>query len=436
MKDIVLVNSTPLFARVVDRSERVEVTQSPPLGILYLAAVLEREGYAVAVEDMIISRHCAESLAQAIEGVSLVGIGTTTPAFHTALEIARAVKARSPETIVVMGGPHVTFMAEETVRNSNVDIVVRGEGEETIAELAAYILMGKGRLKDIKGLTYGKNNTIRSSPDRLVFDKLDTLPFPARHLLDMSVYRLRGSLISGRGCPYKCQFCAAGPLSGYRYRVRSPENVVEEMEYCHREFGFEEFIFADDSFTAFPERTVRICELIKELEFSPTWTCESRVNTVTPSLLKVMADSGCQRIQYGVEAGNNHVLKSINKLITVEMIEHVVDQTLDAGMKVVCNFILGHPEDTRETVRQTIGFAKNLREKGNVETIFAIATPYPGTELWNRAEDLGIEIITKNWDQYEAGNAVISTKHLSASDLRSLMIEAIFGDITGGGADE
>ncbi len=430
MTDVLLVNSTPLFAKVVGHTERVEVTQTPPLGILYLAAVLEKAGYKVAVEDMITSKHCVESLAQAYEGVPLVGIGATTPAFNTALDIAKAVKTWSPETTVVMGGPHVTFQAEEAVENPHVDMIVRREGEETISELASYVLLGKGKLKEIKGLTYRNYKTIRSSPDRMAFEDLNTLPFPARHFLDMSVYQLKGSLISGRGCPYKCQFCAAGPFSGYRYRVRSPENVVEEIEYCYHRFGFEEFIFADDSFTAFPERTMGMCELMNELNFSPTWTCESRVNTITPDLLKVMAESGCQRIQYGVEAGTAEILKSINKQITVEMIEKAVEWTLSAGIKVVCNFIIGHPEDTRETVRQTIAFARNLREKGDVETVFAIATPFPGTELWNRSEELGIEILTKNWDQYEGGNAVINTRHLSASDLRSFMIEAIFGDIT------
>jgi radical SAM superfamily enzyme YgiQ (UPF0313 family) len=430
MTDILLINSTPMFAKVVEQTEKVDVTQSPPLGILYLASVLERAGYTVAVEDMITSEYSISTLVDAYESVPLVGISATTPAFNTACEIAKAFKMSSKAT-VVMGGPHVTFTAEETIKNEQVDIVVRGEGEETISELAAYVLLGKGRLEDIKGLTY-RNNTIRSSPDRSVLENLDNLPFPARHLIDTGSYHLRGSIISGRGCPYKCQFCAAGPLSGYRYRVRSPENVIEEIEHCHTYFKFEEFFFADDSFTAFPERTTKICELIKELDFSPTWICESRVNTVTPDLLKVMADAGCKKIQYGIEAGNNEILKSINKQITVEAVEQAVDWALDAGIQAACNFIMGHPDDTKETVRQTIAFANKLRSKGNVKTVFAIATPFPGTELWKNAEELGIEILTKNWDMYEGGNAVINTRHLSVSDLRSFMIEALFGDITGG----
>ena len=433
MTDILLINSTPMFAKAVDPHERCEATQFPPLGILYLAAVLEQEGYRVAVEDMISSRYTIQELADVYQGVPLVGIGATTPAFNLAREIAQTMKTTSPDTTVVMGGPHVTFTAEETLTDENVDMVVRKEGEATISEIAAYILLGKGRLEDIKGLTYRKCETIRSSPDRPVLEDLDSLPFPARHLLDMSWYRLKGNLTSGRGCPYNCQFCVAGPLSGYKYRMRSPENVVKEIETCCKQFGFDEFIFADDSFTAFPERTVKICKLMNELNFSFKWMCESRVNTVSPELLKTMADAGCTQIQYGVEAGTNHVLQSINKHITVEMVEKAVEWAVDAGILTVCNFILGHPADTADTVRQTIAFARSLQSKGNVETIFAIAVPFPGTALWNQADELGIEILTTNWDLYEASNAVINTQHLSAAQLRSLMIEAIFGEITEGG---
>lgn len=424
MSDIVLINPrTSAFEHLISR-KNTEYAPYPPLGILYLASVLEKEGYDVEVYDMMLPHH--RSIPQSVlEEASFVGITVCTSGYAHAKEVSTYVKTKT-DTPVVMGGPHVTFAAEETVKEGIADVVVRREGEETILELAQYFARKKGDLKDIKGITYSKNCI--STPDRPFIENLDVLPFPARHHLELAKYELGAHIITGRGCPHRCIFCAAGPLSGYRYRVRSPENVVEEIKECSLRYEVDHFLFADDTFTAFPERTAAICSLLKEIRTPITWTCECRANNVTPSLLKVMADAGCIRVQFGVESGSDSILRSIHKGITTDMVKKAVSWALDANLRVLCSFVIGHPEDTAETVEQTIAFAEYLEDMGNREQVvvgFAVATPFPGTELYERAQELGVKIHTTDWSSYNFLEPIIDTRYLRRQQLRNYLFGAM-----------
>jgi anaerobic magnesium-protoporphyrin IX monomethyl ester cyclase len=429
MTDVLLINPITSLFEFTPVAERRHFVLSPPLGLLYLASVLEGEGYSCKVIDMESSLHSKEMLTKVLEKeeAPIMGVSISTPAFGSALEAARTVKQCLPETIVICGGAHTTLRYEEVLAHDEFDIAVRGEGENTIVDLANHILRGESHLKNIPGIAYWSENGLQTTSDRPFIEDLDVLPFPARHLIDINQFVYGGSLISGRGCQHKCIFCAAGPLSGYRYRVRSPENVVEEMEEIHRAYGITDFVFVDDCLTAFPERTRILCELIKDLDFSPTWTCESRVNTVTPSLLKVMADSGCIRIQFGCESGSDTVLKSIKKGTTVRQIENAVFWATRNDIKSVCSFIIGHPEDTEQTVRKTISLSKKLLHIGGEENVvlqFMLAIPLPGTELYERMNELGVNMVLKNQNIYDYGDPLIETGHLTREQLRSLLFDA------------
>ncbi len=425
MSQIVLINPlTSAFEHLISKKGS-EYAPYPPLGILYLASVLEKGGYAVKVYDMTLAHHRVIP-PSVVEDASFVGITVCTPGYAHAKEVREYVKAVDPDIPLIMGGPHVTFTAEETVKEKIADVVVRGEGEETILELAQYFVKKEGKLREIKGITYSNGDVI-STPDRPFIEDLDALPFPARHHLELGQYELGAHIITGRGCPHRCIFCAAGPLSGYRYRVRSPENVIEEIKECYHRYNVDHFLFADDTFTALPERTAAICNLLKEMG-NITWTCECRANNVTPALVKTMADAGCIRVQFGVESGSDYILRSIRKGITTDMVERAVSWALDANLRVLCSFIIGHPEDTAETVEQTIAFAEHLADMGRREHVvvgFAVATPFPGTELYERAEELGVKIYAADWSAHNFLEPVIDTKYLRRSQLRNYLFEAM-----------
>ncbi|MBU7023881.1 MAG: cobalamin B12-binding domain-containing protein [Theionarchaea archaeon] len=422
-----MVNPAVPYGELIEPVDVKAVTLAPPLGLLYLASTLEQKAFSVTILDMGMHEMSRECLTQEIERASLIGVTSTTSSFSNALALSREVKSTGPDIPVIMGGPHVTFTAEETVKEESVDVVVRGEGEETLLELAQYFLQGKGSLKEIPGITY-KEGGIKSTPDRPFIEDLDALPLPARHLVDVHKYENGGVIITGRGCPYRCQFCAAGPLSGYRYRLRSIPNVIAELYECYREFGLRDFFFADSTFTAYPERTEKLCEAILALDLPITWLCGSRVNVVTLEQLELMAMAGCRRIEFGAESGSDQVLRDIQKGVTTEMILRAITWALAAGMVVECSFILGHPSDTIETIHETFEFVQTIQNLEGAERLridFGVVTPLPGTELWDHADELGITIFSKNWDDYNFVYPVAETRHLNRRTLRSLAFDAL-----------
>jgi radical SAM superfamily enzyme YgiQ (UPF0313 family) len=428
LTQVAFINAFTKFPEFYDFIGKEEASASfapsPPLGIMYMASVLEREGVSCQIIDCDVVPHSMDELSR-LDNAEIVGISTCTVTFTSALEIAEEIKRQDPSTVVVLGGPHVTFTAEETVKNEYVDLVVRGEGEETMLELAQFYLEGKGALEKIRGITY-QDKKIHSNPDRPFVKDLDALPFPARHLIDCKKYMYPGGIITGRGCPYKCQFCAAGPLSGYKYRVRSIKNVLGEIIECSEKYNIRGISFLDNTFTAYQDRTLQFCAMLKELNMPLTWGCFSRVNVVSPEILKIMADAGCTMIQYGAESGSDYILKTINKGITTERVKKAVSWALDTGMDVECSFIIGHPEDTLETVEQTIAFAEELKSfdsEGRVFTNIGVAVPYPGTALAEQAEELKITILSQDWDRYNLIDPVIDTRYLTHRDLRRIIFD-------------
>ncbi len=429
MKQVAFVNAFTHFPEFYEFLGKEIASASfapcPPLGIMYMASVLEKAGFSCQIIDCDVVPDSMEKLSQ-LDGVEMVGISACTVTYNSALKIAAEIKQRTPSTKVVLGGPHVTFTAEETVREEWVDVVVRGEGEETILELAQYFLQGKGALENIVGITYKDTVDLQSTPDRPFIENLDSVPFPARHLVDYSKYLHPGGIVTGRGCPYKCQFCAAGPLSGHQYRVRTVHNVLEEIKECYQKYHICQFSFVDNTFTAYPERTLQFCAALKKLDIPISWGCYSRVNVVSPEILKTMAGSGCTQIQYGAESGSDYILKSISKGITTDMVRRAVKWALDVGMSVECSFIIGHPEDTLETAEQTAQFAEELKSydsQGRVFTNIGVAVPYPGTVLAQHAEELGITILSQDWDRYNLIDPVIDTKHLNHRELRRMIFD-------------
>jgi radical SAM superfamily enzyme YgiQ (UPF0313 family) len=418
--DVLLVQP-PLPRRLYENNGSLIL--SPPLGLGYIASMLMQNGLSVEVMDMSVLNMELDDFKRELmrKDPKIVGISVETLTSKNALKIAELAKKVDEETWTVLGGPHVTFKDEETLRNPNVDVVVRREGEITMLALAQQILRGKTDLEHVEGITYRKNGQIIRNPDRPLISNLDVLPTPARELFPLNMYKLPGTLITSRGCPAKCIFCSANAISGGRYRIRSPSSVVNEITDMIKKFSFDKFFIADDTFTVFRERTEKICQMLQKLEIS--WFCESRVTAVNKELLECMAKAGCKIIQFGVESGSEEILKSIRKGITLEQAIKAVKWSIEAGIKPVCSFMVPHPEDTMETIRETKNFMEKLKAMGAL-VVVSLTTPFPGTYLHDHAEEMGLRIISEDYDMYDMVTPVFATKNLTIEQ-----IEKAFDDL-------
>lgn len=439
--DVLLVAPPPITKLRQSADQRAASRDGyiPPLGLGYLAAVLEREGYHVDLLDMQAEDIRRPDLARLVEErrPRVVGINTMVVTYKNGLRVANVVKEVSPTTKVVIGGPQATFLVEETLACPAVDVLVQYEGEETIVRLMRHFDGDGPSLNSIRGIAFRDGDRIYETERQPLITDLDRLPFPARHLFKAPLYTKPGILITARGCPSQCVFCAANALyPDIRYRARSPKAVVEEITELVELYGAGEFFIADDAFTLQPKRAIEICDLIIARGLKARWTCEARVNSMTPALVEKMCEAGCYLVQYGVETGNPKIMELIRKGISLEQVEEVVNFTQAAGLDTICSFIIGFPWDTHRTIKQTIEFARKLcrmgaREpnlggsgRGLVNAMFAYLTPLPGTYLYNHADELGIRLLSRDWDHYTMSSPIVETPHLSATDLRNLFIEA------------
>jgi len=401
----------------------------PPLGLAMVATVLEKNGYLVKILDLPALRLFENSLPAIIrrEKPDVVGITAMTPTISSAVSVAKKVKESDSNITVVLGGAHATILPEETLQSTpEIDIIVRGEGEQTTLELVKALEKDPSNINHILGITYRKGDSMKSNPPRAPILDLDVLPFPAFHLLPIRRYRLHPPfgrrtpvmpIITSRGCPYRCIFCSKS-VFGKKYRSNSSAYVVDEIRHLNEKFGVKEIKFYDDVFTLDKKRVIAISRQLKEQEIDIPWTCETRVNLVDRELLGVMKDAGCYMIAYGVESGNQGVLNSLKKDITLEQAIKAFKLTHEAGIETVAYFMIGSLGETPKTIMETIKFAKKL-DPDFVQ--FSISTPYPGTRLYCLAVKEGY--VPEKWDEYVyadlkfVGNPPFKTKNLSSQEL-------------------
>ena len=393
-----------------------------PMGLAYLAAVLEEAGHEVTVIDcpaeMIDIKQLKTKLA-AIEP-NLIGITSMTPTIQSAFLSAQTAKEACPEAMVVIGGPHATFMDEQVLaEEKSVDIVVRGEGEETLLELAQNVSNPQA-LKKIEGITFRNNGEIVRTPSRPYIQNLDELPRPAYKYFSLENYRLFGRkmlpIMTSRGCPSQCSFCTTARMFGKAFRARSPKSIVNELEWLRDEHGADAFSFYDDTFTLNTKRAVTICEEIKNRKIGLPWDCQTRVSRVSMELLATMRDANCQQVFFGVESGCQKILDAVNKGTTVEQNRRAIKMAKDAGLFVAISVIIGYPGETRDMLMQTIELVKKAEPD---DVYICVATPYPGTELRRLVEEMGYEI-SNDWGRYDTITPIFKNPNLSAEDIRKL----------------
>lgn len=398
----------------------------PQLGMGYLAAVLEKNGYTVDVIDcqalMISFDEFRTELSK--RKPNIVGITSITLTYKSALKIAKLAKEVHPNCVTVLGGPHVTFWDENTLNECpSADIVVRQEGEYTLLELVQKLEAGKP-LDNVLGTTCRKDGKIVKNPARPLIENLDELPFPARHLWPLEELRKMEDifyLTTSRGCTAWCDFCAAVRMFGRRYRMRSPKSIVDELEHLNKTFNATKFTFCDDAFTIDQPRIEELCKEIKDRNLKIVWNCGTRVDKVTKELLITMKDAGCVSVWFGVESGSQEVLNVMHKGISTSQTITAIGWVRELGLTPVPNVLLGYPGETKESAQQTIKFVQKVSPDNLA--FYNIATPLPGTPMYDLVKENGWLKID-DFDKYDCKTPIFETPTMSMKELEEISEKA------------
>ncbi|MEA3432848.1 MAG: radical SAM protein [candidate division WOR-3 bacterium] len=391
--------------------------QMPPLGIAYLAAVLKEKGHSPEIFDMDVMPGKPD-----YKNYRIVGISCLTSTYLKGLEIAREVKDAG--RIVVMGGYHPTFMDGEVLKTGLVDYVVRGEGEYVLPELVNHI-EGDADVKDVKGISYMDGNKLIRT-ENAPYPDVDKIPLPARDILPLSSYkafldeRPMTPVITSRGCPFNCSFCASSKFGGLKWRARSALSVIEEVEILKERYGFGSIDFMDDNFTMNPARVVKISEGLLERDVGIKWWCLSRADTIVKNedMVKVAVRSGLNMVFLGIESVEEDILRSYGKREDTTTFANAITLLKRYGVKTWASIMIGALNETGSMISRTINFIKKLDPHA---VQISILTPYPGTRLF---EEVKGRITTWNWNLYDGAHAVFNTYHLNTKKIQSILRKA------------
>ncbi|MBS3097305.1 cobalamin-dependent protein [Candidatus Woesearchaeota archaeon] len=400
----------------------------PPLGLSYLAATLEREGHKVTIIDMEAELLTKEQLEKRIGEIkpAVVGITSTTPIHHKADELFGFIKRIDKNIVTIAGGPHPTSIPNKTLEeNKDIDIVIVGEGEKTVIELADKIEKNED-VSAVDGIFYRKGEEIKKTKPRELIQDLDWLPFPARHLLKQEIYvwgvPKKGiiqvtPIETTRGCPFKCSFCSQIVVFGNKIRERSVDNVIEEIKEIRDKYKITHLVFYDDTLGLNRKRTMELCDRIINEKIDITFEGMTRVNCIDEELIIKMKQAGLNRLSFGVESGNQDILNAIKKGINLQQIRDAYRLVDKHGIETRMSIIFGLPFETKETIKKTIKFMKSLK---CYQAYVNIGTPFPGTEYYEMAKHGygGLKLLTHDWREFRRwGNAVINVNDLTKEEL-------------------
>lgn len=423
-KKIIFIN--PPYERIAPGYEFVKhiTNNSPSLGLLHLAAEVRLRGYTPSIiESDIFNLSIEQAARQAIDQrPAYVGITLFTVGVWGAAAIARKIKQALPQTVIIVGGPHISSMGPETLnRFAEFDIAVVGEGEKILVELLESLDSGKDLAK-VPGIIYRAGSGVIRTPGLPADKILDELPFPAWDLLPdfpqaykPAIYDFpRGpvaTIAASRGCPFFCKFCDTSTF-GAKVRHYSPQKVFEMMKHLHDNYGVRHIMFVDDLFLASKVRTAELCTMLLASGLKMTWTCTARVDTVKPDILELMRRAGCWEISFGLETGSNVLLKKMDKAAEVEKSAQAIKWTAAAGIRTKGLFMLGFPGEDGGTIAQTKDFIRSIPMTIMNLTKF---TPYPGSPVYR---DLyGTNIRDDHWEKMNGMNFLWSPAGMTVEEL-------------------
>ncbi len=397
----------------------------PPLGLLYIAAVLKKSGHEVLFFDEGVEFKKKNNLLDYIGHFkpAACGIALYTTNLYEAFKTIGNIKKKYPDCVIFVGGPHATVLPEKTLSECPaIDFLICGEGENTTVELLDKISNGN-TISGVNGLYYREGGNIKNTPPRLLIDNLDTIPFPSYELTRGLNYRFDtiragrkvATIMTSRGCPYECVFCAAKAVWKKSFRRRSPENVVKEIAWLTQEYGYDELYFMDDLFAINSKWLDEFYLLMREYNIRLPWKCLGRVDSLSYSDYERMGKNGCYVIQFGVESGDNRILCDIKKKINTSEVRRAFSEARSAGLNTYGFFIFGHRLDTYQTVIKTVNFAKSLSPDF---VSFFCMVPFPGTEVY----DLVPQNLRFNWRKFAysawgRGLVQIKTSSVEPDDL-------------------
>lgn len=412
MVEVLLVNppspnKSTVYIRDINRSGRMSRERIiwPQTSLAYLAAML-CDNHSVKIIDCIAEEIDWPKFEEILkeEKPKYIITNAITSSLTNDLRVSDLSKEIGAKSIAL--GPHVTNLPEETlVKFPNLDFIVRGEAEVTIKELID-ALENNGKLENVIGISYRSDGKIINNKDRPLIENLDELPIPRHDFLPLEkhVYPFIGSkftfVLAGRGCPYLCSFCRQPIMWNRKVRVRSPDSVIRELKML-KELGVENFLIHSDTFTVNKEIVIELCKKIIENNLDFKWACNSRVDTVDKEMLEWMKKAGCWMVAYGIESGSQGVLDNVKKGITLEQSRKAVQLAIEAGIKVYGYFVIGLPGETKETIRDTIEFAKGLPL---TFAIFHVAVPYPGTDFYFEAKEKGW-LSFSEWEEFDQSSS-------------------------------
>lgn len=410
-----------------DDAVRTPEFSSPPLGLCFIAAALRAQGRRVAILDLHQAGARPEDVLAACRQYRprIVGVSAATPSFPNAARIARFVKAYDGNLVTILGGAHASALPRACLAGGEFDYVCVGEGEHAMAEFTQAVLDGSDA-GAVPGIASLRNGSFRFGGPRPFIADLDQLPMPARDLIDVMAYHRRGAMISARGCPIGCTFCACPSVVGSGYRVHGLDRVMAEIHDLRHGRGIRTIDFHDDTFNLKARRVSEFCDRMLADFPDMVWGCFCRARQFSTEQARHMVRAGCRVVQFGVESGNEGILGKVNKKTNLQDIEQAVSAAAAAGVdKIVCGFIIGFPYDTEDTIRETIDFGVHLAKRGATRLALSVLTPYPGTEIYERRDELGITMISDDWEEYTFSRIVQHNAHLSQRRLQDLYVEGV-----------
>ena len=371
----------------------------PPLGLAYVAAVLEKNGFQVEIYDNYLLERPTEEVESEIAKRSpeIVGITCSSLTYSRCIELAKAVKRVCPSCKVVVGGPHPSYMPQTMLDHAEIDYAIIGEGEQAMLRVAAAIIEGEEKvaIAKIPGVACKIGEKVVMAEPEFISD-LDQVPFPARHLLPMKMYDRALSYLSVkpvdtmsvlRGCPYKCAYCETRQLWGTACRAFSPQRVVDEIKHLAEFYGTHGIYFVGDNFTINKNRTSELCRLIGKSNVDVKWTCETRADLINRELLTEMKVAGCQTIFFGVESGSPAIQQKLGKNIDLQEVQRTFDLCRQIRLQTATSFMLGIPGETLRDIDATFQFAKSLKADW---CQFNIYVACPGSQLYDEVLSKGL----------------------------------------------